>query len=393
MAASRVATYRAAMPVPLPGPADVLLEPPTDAEIDLVWRGLNSVIGGGAAGQTPLQQLLLASVTRAMMGREPLAPDPEPIDAAGFAAGLARRNQQFRERVGQVMMLAALVRRPPSPQDMSRITAFLVELSLDGTLIEITSSYADGGFDLAVVDFDRNGYLGERHLDAERAALGTSPLVDTAWAPVHDDAGLAARWRGLGELPTDTIGRRVHDFYRARGFRFPGEVDSAPPLLAQHDWVHVLADYGTSLESELEVFGFIARANDDLRAFSLLAMVVSLFETGIARSGMGLFQANTGNLSKHGMAQRLADALRRGALTTGSQDFLGLDWFAVADRPVAVMRREVGLVAKDDAVVRLGSAGPWAPGGLSAYQHRAGAALAKAQGWDYDLLGAPEPPV
>lgn len=383
--------YRPGMPVPLPGPADVLLELPSDAEIDLVWRGLNSVVGGGPAGQTPLQQLLLASVTRAMMGREHLAPDPQPIDAAGFAEGLARRNHEFRERVWQVMMLAALVRRPPSPDDMTRIAAFLVELSLDGALVEITSSYADGGFDLAVVDFDRNGYLGERHLDAEKAALGTSPLVDSAWAAVHDDPLLAGRWRSLGELPPDTVGRRVHDFYRARGFRFPGEVDSAPPLLAQHDWVHVLADYGTSLESELEVFGFIARANDDLRAFSLLAMVVSLFETGIARSGMGLFQANTGNLSKQGMAQRLADALRRGALTTGSQDFLGMDWFGVADRPVAVIRREIGLVAKDTRVIQLGSAGPWEAGGLSAYQHRAGTALAGAQGWDYARLGAPDP--
>jgi hypothetical protein len=53
--------------------------------------------------------------------------------------------------------------------------------------------------------------------------------------------------------------------------------------------VHVLADFGTTVESELEVFGFIARANDDMRAFSLLAMVVSLFETGSLRTGAGLF--------------------------------------------------------------------------------------------------------
>jgi hypothetical protein len=379
------------MPVPLPTASDTLLAPPSDAEVTLVWRGLNTAVGGGPAGQTPLQQVLLAAVTRAMMGREELPPDPAAITPAEFAEGLARRNQVFRERVGQVMMLGALVRRPPAIGDMARISEFLVELSLDSQLLEITSSYADGGFDLAVVDFDRNGYLGERHFDAEKAALGTSPLVDTAWAAVHDDAALAARWASLGELPREAVGRRVHDFYKTRGFRFPGDPDSAPPLLAQHDWVHVLADYGTSLESELEVFGFIARANDDLRAFSLLAMVVSLFETGIARTGLGLFEANTGNLSKRGMAQRLADALRRGAMTSGSQDFLEKDWFAVADRPVDVIRREVGLVAKDPAVIGLGSAGPWERGGLSAYQRQAGRALAAAEGLDYEALRAPEP--
>jgi hypothetical protein len=379
------------MPVPLPSATDIRLAPPSAGEVDLVWRALNSAVGAGVGGQTQLQQLLLTSVTRAMMGVDDLPPDPEPITPSAFAEGLARRNRAFRERVCQVMMLGALVRRPPAVEDMERITAFVTELSLDGRLVEITSSYADGGFDLAVIDFDRNGYLGERDLDAEKAALGTGVLPDAAWAASHDDPVLAARWASLGDLPADAIGRRVHDFYKARGFPFPGVPGSAPPLLAQHDWVHVLADYGTSLESELEVFGFIARANDDLRAFSLLAMVVSLFETGVARTGMGLFEADTGNLSKHGMAERLADALRRGALTNGSQDFLGYNWFDLADRPIDVVRDEVGLVPKDPQAVRLGTRGPWEPGGLSPYQHTAGLAMAEAEGRDYAELGAPAP--
>ncbi len=69
-----------------------------------------------------------------------------------------------------------------------------------------------------------------------------------------------------------------------------------------------MADYGTTVESELEVFAFIARANDDTRAFSLLAMVVSLFETGYLRTGAGLFEYDGGHLSTAGMAARVADA-------------------------------------------------------------------------------------
>ena len=126
--------------------------------------------------------------------------------------------------------------------------------------------------------------------------------------------------------------------YQARGFVFPGLPGSAPPLLAQHDWVDVLADYGTTVEAELEVFALIARANDDMRAYPLLAMVLSLFETGYLRVGAGMFQSDTGHLSEsRGMATRLGDALRRGALgedrETGSTsiDYLRLDWFALAD--------------------------------------------------------------
>src|SRR6266496_5029399 len=158
-----------------------------------------------------------------------------------------------------------------------------------------------------------------------------------------------------------TLGRGVADFYRDRGFAFPGLPGSAPPLLAQHDWAHVLAGYGTALENEIEVFGLMARANDDPRAFSLLAMVVSLFETGYLATGAGLFEADAGHLHESGMAYRMADAMRRGALTTGSHDFLDIDWFTIADRPVPVVRDEIGLVPKDASALAAGSAGPWQP--------------------------------
>jgi hypothetical protein len=141
--------------------------------------------------------------------------------------------------------------------------------------------------------------------------------------------------------------------HRARGFRFPGTPGSAPPLLAQHDWVHVLADYGTTVENEVETFGFIARANDDMRAFSLLAMVICLFETGYLRSGAGLFESAPGHLSADpGLAVRLADALRRGALCRDIQtdddsiDYMRLDWFELAALPLASVRERFSVVPK-----------------------------------------------
>src|SRR5256885_16862030 len=161
--------------------------------------------------------------------------------------------------------------------------------------------------------------------------------------------------------------------YRARGFVFPGLPGSAPPLLAQHDWVHVLADYGTTVEAELEVFAFIARANDDLRAYSLLAMVLSLFETGYLRVGAGMFQSDPGHLSPNrGVAARLRDALRRGALgadrETGSDsiDYLSLGWFALADLPIAEARARLNVAPKSDDAVAAGPGRAWQPGGVKA---------------------------
>ncbi|MGL4744669.1 MAG: hypothetical protein ACRCXL_09835 [Dermatophilaceae bacterium] len=377
------------MPVPLPRPADTLLTPPDIDEVVAVWRALVTAVGGSSAGLSPLQELLLRAVTRSLTGVDELPP-PEPLDAAEFATRMARRDLAFRTRVSQIMMLGALVRRPPDDTAMRRIAGYLEELSLDGQLLEITAGFADGGWDLAVRDFDRLGHLGG---PAETSR--PSPLVDadqgSVWAPSEDDPALAGRWQSLAELPSGTVGRGVHDFYLTRGFVVPGLPGSAPPLLAQHDWVHVVADYGTTVENEVEVFGYIARANDDPRAFSLLAMVVSLFETGLVGTGLGLFVADPGHLDSRGMPDRLGDALRRGALTTGSNDLLALDWFDLADRPVEVLRRELGIPPKDAHAVAAGSRGPWDDGGISPFQLAAGRARAEAEGRDYDALGAPRP--
>src|SRR5206468_4666819 len=203
---------------------------------------------------------------------------------------------------------------------------------------------------------------------ADTEHLHTSHALDQAWElDVHDPA-LAKRWADLEHCRPGSIGRGVFEFYRARGFTYPGLPGSAPPLLAQHDWVHVLADYGTTVEAELEVFAFIARANDDMRAYSLLAMVLSLFETGYLRVGAGMFQSDTGHLSQNrGMATRLGDALRRGALganrETGSDsiDYLRLDWFPLADLPLAEARARFNVTPKSDDAVVAGSVGPWQP--------------------------------
>lgn len=376
------------MPVPLPDAATVLLQPPDAAETATLARGIISAVAP-EGGLTGLQQTLLAAMFRSLTGFEvdPAAVQAElaekPYSAQDFAQDLYRRNAAFRGRIVQNMVTAELVLDPLPAAVAGRVAEFAAELGVHDDLEDVLHSSADRGRRLAAIDFDRNGYLHD--FDPGHAAqlhVGDGALHGP-WSPVEDDPALAARWASLGELPAGTLGRGVYDFYRTRGFSFPGSPGSAPPLLAQHDWVHILADYGTRVESEIEVFAFIARANDDLHAFSLLAMVVSLFETGALAAGAGLFEADKGHLSQPGMAVRFSDALRRAALCTGSNDFMATDWFAVADKPVAVLRRELMLPAKSDEAVAAGSVGPWDAGGISPFQLNAGRRLAEAEGRDY----------
>jgi hypothetical protein len=381
------------VPVPLPGLDTVLLEPPDAAEAQATATGVASAVAP-PAGLTDVQRVLIEALFPAMTGHAVSVEPLERTTPEAFAEVLARRNLAFRSRGVQLMLLGALVLRPLPPEVIDQVAAYAHELMVDDKLIDVARRFASGSLGLAAIDFERNGYTSEWRAD-DAAALHTSTELAGAWELSVDDAPLAARWAELEQLAPGTLGRRVWEMYRARGFAFPGTPGSAPPLLAQHDWVHVLADYGTTVECELEVFAFIARANDDMRAFSLLAMVISLFETGYLRTGAGLFEADLGHLSAgDGMAIRLADAMRRGALchdgVTGqdSIDFLQIDWFDLASLPLDEARARFRVRPKSDDAVAAGSITAWEPGGISPFQLASGQRQAEQQGRAYDAFGA-----
>ena len=249
-------------------------------------------------------------------------------------------------------VLLALLLRPLPKAVADRLQEFADELSVGEDcrdLLAATRHLAAGSQGLAVADFERNGY---ETMAFERSGGGDHTAAEF-WAEDPHDPALAARWAALEQCPEGSLGRRIWEFYRARGFHFPGTPGSAPPSLAQHDWVHVLADYGTTVESELEVFGLISRATDDPRAFTLLVQVLGLFEAGYLESGMGLFQMDVGHLSadEERMATRLADGFKRGAWaawqhnlandTDTGIDFLAVDWFEHADLPLDEVTRRL----------------------------------------------------
>ncbi|HEY1740860.1 MAG TPA: hypothetical protein VGI86_19250 [Acidimicrobiia bacterium] len=381
------------MPVPFPPDSVVKLTPPDAAEARVIAGGVAAAAAVDGS-LTSLQRLLIEALVESMTKFAVPADRVPRIDAAAFARAMHDRNELFRQRMLQFMLLCALVLVPLPDEVIERIDGYASELGVQNDMLRVAHRYAHGSLGLALIDFDRSGYM--TGWDATRSgSLHTSGALEAAWDLCVNDPVLASRWAGLRELPAGTLGREVAKFYDARGFVFPGRLGSAPPLLAQHDWVHVLTGYGSTVESELEVFGFISRANDDARAFSLLAMVVSLFETGYLSSGAGLFEYDRGHLSHHGMAVRLADAMRRGALCAahaGGPDLLARDWFADADRPVADVRAELGIAPKSSYAIECGSVTAWELGGISPYQFECGRVVSEREGRDYDAYGASPAP-
>jgi hypothetical protein len=296
------------------------------------------------------------------------------------------------------MLLAEMLLVPLSPEVAEHVETYAAWLGVDDDMLRVTRRVAHGSLGLALIDFKRSGYF-EQMLATPPDHLHVSSALEDAWQFRCDDATLYARWHALAECPEGSLGHGVWRFYRARGFTFPGHPDSAPPNLAQHDWVHVLADYGSTVEGEIEVFGLISRANDDPRAFSLLAMVLGLFETGYLYGAAGLFEYSTHHLSGDAerMATRLADAMYRGAMVgwhlddrgrSTETDLMATDWFQYARWPIEQVREHLGVLPKSERALQAGSKDPWEAGGISPYQLQRGRAAAEQRAEAYESYGA-----
>ena len=146
------------------------------------------------------------------------------------------------------------------------------------------------------------------------------------------------------DMPAGSWGRGVADFYARHGFPFPGERHGIYEVGARHDFVHVLADYETTPEGELDVFAFIAACMPDEKGLVLLAVTIGLFQDGAIHHVAGKLVkiARTDTLSDDGAAARWAEALERG--NRCPVDVMGgIDHFALAPMPLDEARVRLGV--------------------------------------------------
>ena len=376
------------MPVPLPASGE-LMPPPEPDEVMIMARAVVTAVSAHD-GLTDLQHSIITADFAAMSGVHVNPDYLEPIGPVEYSKALRNRDEVFRIRMIQQMVFCALILDPLPPYIVERISRYAYELSVDEDMLRVAQEQMQGARNLIGSDFLRSGYndvAGVPEVDS----TSKTDLNDQRWAAVEDPA-LAAKWASLEDLGPSTLGRKVWEFYRSRGFQHPGAPGSASPYLAQHDWVHIIADYGSTVESEIEVFGLIARANDDPGGFSLLVMVLSLFETGML-SQVAIFNEAAGHLSRNTrrMGVRMADAMYRGAIVGakfGGRDLMEVDWFEFADRDLFDVRRMVGMPPKSEPSCRAGSVGPSSPEGITEFQLGLGMSLAESLGVEYNSFGA-----
>jgi hypothetical protein len=346
--------------------------PPGIDEIMAVSRAMATAVAPDT-GLTHVQGPLLRAITKAVTGQDIDYYTLEPLGSDELARVLARRKPAYRQRLVHHMVLAELVLTPIPEEVAQRVAAAARALGVDDDFVDVARQYAKGALGLAWNELRREGFV-ERVDTADLSGLHAAAKLVDPWEEQAPDAELEARWRAFADLPEGTLGRAVADMYRERAFFIPGTKSAASAYLAQHDFVHVLADYGTTIEGELEVFAFVGRADPDPKGFAWLATMVGLFETGYIHQ-QGFFQANVRDrhLDNPGMNDRLADAIWRGKLVSEAfgHDLFQVDYHELADRPIEDIRKELCFPPKSEAAIAGGSVGPFDAEGLTEFQRDA----------------------
>jgi hypothetical protein len=341
-------------------------------EVTCIGRGIATAVAP-EGGLTGVQADLLAAIASALTGVELDYRALEPIGPDELAAVLAPRDLVYRQRIVHHMVLGELVLRPIPVAVAHRVAVYADALGVKDNFVRVARRYAQGAYGLAWMDLQRNGFVEHVRDAADVETPKPAAAVPDPFEPARIDPELAERWNSFATLPAGTLGRCVCQMYAERGFGIPGTPGGAPAYLAQHDFVHVLADYGTNLKGELEVFGFIGRADPDPKGFAWLATLIGLFETGYI-SSTGFFDRDVRerNIRAPGMHQRVADAIRRGKVVCESYgvDLFDVDYYELASRRVPEVRELLRVPSKSAGAIEGGSVGLFDPEGMSENQRR-----------------------
>jgi hypothetical protein len=357
-------------PARTPGVDDLDVE-----EVHLVARGIATAVSP-EDGLTDVQADLLEAIASALTG---VSVDYRSLDALGpdeLADVLAEHDLAYRQRIVHHMVLGELVLRPIPVVVAHRVAKYADALGVHDDFVRVARRYAQGAYGLAWKDLQRNGFV--EHVqeagEGQSEHRGTGRGASAPFEPAEVDPELAARWVAFEDLAPGSLGRSVWEMYDGRGFELPGTPGGAPGYLAQHDFVHVLADYGTNLKGELEVFAFIGRADPDPKGFAWLATLTGLFETGYIPT-TGFFDRDVRErvIQAPGMHVRIADAIRRGKVVCqcAGVDLFEVDYGAMAERPVEDVREMLNVPPKGSGAIEAGSPGLFELEGMSETQRHA----------------------
>ena len=289
-------------------------------------------------GFDPVPGAVFAEIARVIYG----------VDPDGLGDPPDRLRPDLAKQAVMLMALLEYTAHPLRAEVSDAVRAAARRLDTRVGLVDAAPELARRHFHLVYMDLERmSWYTKETVRQSLRGRAVELLRSKLAYEGVVPSRPIAKRWTGLRGCARGTWGRAVADFYEAHRFPFPGQRHGIYELGARHDWVHVLADYDTDPEGEIDVFGFIAASMVDEHGLVLLAFTLSLFQNGSVDwvAGKPIASARADTLSEPGAVARFVEALARGRAC--AVDVMGsLDLFAYKDVPLDEIRRRYGVAPR-----------------------------------------------
>ena len=303
--------------------------------------------------KVPTQPKLLRTLFHELLGTDYDFESLEPTTVEDVAATLASAEE--RHELVQLMCAIEILCEEPSREMERSVAGWAADLGVQERSLRYLRELTEGEVRKSLEDFYRLNWIGDlSHRQpgfGKLRKLGAEAYTTT----LEPDESIASRYAKLASCPTGSIGRHLHEFYQKRGFAFPGEAGAASEAVALHDWIHLLADYGTTPLGEIEVLSFMNGSSNTPGAFLGLVGALALFESGIIGAGFVTVAYPHQGLSRDRGTERMAEAVTRGN-ACNTDLLLDVEFFSMADEPLLELRERFGIPPRSAWVRELD---PW----------------------------------
>jgi hypothetical protein len=245
------------------------------------------------------------------------------------------------------LMLAVELLCHEIPVSVSKsIEAWAASLGVHNQRVNLVRELAAQSLAVAQSDFYRNNYFSVKDKDLPHF----HDLVEQYGLPAYmltmsEDESELARWEALALCHPDSLGKHFWNFYKKRGFQFPGSLGGINVAVAHHDWIHILADYDSDGIGEMEVAAFSAFATKAIAPTMNFMGTLSIFQGGLLQTIVGDKPHLGHELEVHNGAERLVDAFRRGRACS-VELIEGMDFFEHANTPLEELRLQWNILPK-----------------------------------------------
>jgi hypothetical protein len=314
---------------------------PSPRQAETIVQAMYAVVSAeGTVDPIPLEIESIDAAQRHLLQWDPpLGGTPGPMPAT-LAADLD--TDQLRRQTVRILALLPLVDRRILPGKVAAVRKAAAALGIDEYGLTILDLAAKGRFKRIAFG------LMNRFVARFLSPTGKARLRDWGgfawWMMPHlhgrktteRNRALVERYKRLGDLPSDTFGYALTDFFAKNEIPLPGEATSVPWSL--HETYHILGDYDVGLPEELLLTAFIGGTQD---------------ETCLDQMLFGLLAYHCGRPIIHGFVTEAIlepdDYFR--ALAHGTQSTINIlspewDMWAIAPLPVPEVHRKYNLTLR-----------------------------------------------